>query len=441
VTDPAPTIPDRDPHIVPALYLTGDLPPLGGRIKERPEDFLVDEQPLYQPCGEGEHIYLFVEKRNLTTLRVSRILAQHFGVHSSAVGHAGLKDKVALTRQVFSVHVPGKKPEDFPSLVHERMAVLWADLHTNKLRPGHLLGNRFSIRIRGVEMSKALVAQRALELLEKTGVPNRVGEQRFGYTQRNHLIGRALILGDAQGVLDALLAPAGTMPDGQLQGRQLFAAGDFQRAMESFNWDSRTERRVLAVLARGGTPTRAIKEIERREEEFFLSAFQSAAFNRVLDDRLREGMLGGLREGDLAMKADNRAVFRVEAGTLGPELSQRLATFEISPSGPMWGPEMMRATGQTDEMEVAALESMGVTASQLESYAQRRKGRLTGTRRPLRVQLTDPAVEGGIDEHGPYVRVAFDLPRGAFATAVLREIMKPELVGADPISEQDDEED
>jgi tRNA pseudouridine13 synthase len=440
VTDPAPPIPDRDPHVVPALYLTADLPPLGGRIKERPEDFLVDEQPLYQPCGQGEHIYLFVEKRNLSTLRVSRILAQHFGVHSSAVGHAGLKDKAAITRQVFSVHVPGRKPEDFPSLSHERINILWADLHTNKLRPGHLLGNRFSIRIRGVEMSKALVAARALAMLEKTGVPNRVGEQRFGYTQRNHLIGRAMILGDARGVLDALLAPAGDMPDGQIAARELYAAGDYQRALENFFLESRTERRVLGVLARGGAPGKAVREIERREEEFFLSAFQSAAFNRVLDDRLRLGLLGSLREGDLAMKSDNRALFRVEAATLGPELDERLAEFEIGPSGPMWGPEMMRAAGATDAAEVAALESMGVAVADLDAYAQRRRGRLVGTRRPLRVRITDTDVEGGIDEHGPYVRLAFDLPRGAFATSVLREIMKPELVGGGPIAGEDEED-
>lgn len=437
---PPPPPPDRDPHIIPALYLTADLPAIGGKIKERPEDFLVEEQPLYQPSGQGEHIYLFVQKRNLSTLRAARILAQHFGVHASAVGHAGLKDKVALTRQVFSVHVPGKKPEDFPALRHERLDVLWVDLHANKLRPGHLLGNRFSIKIRGVDMTKALAASKALTALEKSGVPNRFGEQRFGYTQRNHLIGRALILGDAAGVLEALLAPAGDMPDGQVEARKLYLAGEYKAALEAFFRESRTERRVLGVLMRGGTAQKAVREIERREEEFFLSAFQSAVFNRVLDDRLRAGLLGALREGDLAMKEENRAVFRVAAETLGPDLEGRLARFEISPSGPMWGPEMMRAEGAADQAEVAALLSMGVSPQQLAAFADRRKGRLTGARRPLRVRLTDPDVEGGIDEHGHYIRVAFDLPRGAFATSVLREIMKPELAGSGPIESPEDED-
>src|SRR5689334_18599213 len=110
-----------DPHLVPARYLTAGVPGIGGRIRERPEDFLVDEQPLYQPSGEGEHVYLLVEKRNMSTMHAARVLAAHFKVDQSAVGHAGLKDRVAVTRQVFSVHVPGKKPEDFPMLVHEKM--------------------------------------------------------------------------------------------------------------------------------------------------------------------------------------------------------------------------------------------------------------------------------------------------------------------------------
>jgi tRNA pseudouridine13 synthase len=427
---PAPRPRDNDPHVVPARYLTASVPGLGGRLRQRPEDFLVEEQPLYQPGGEGEHIYVLVEKRNLSTLMAARVLARHFGVHPSAVGHAGLKDKVAITRQVFSIHTPGKRPEDFPMLTHERMGILWTDLHSNKLRTGHLAGNRFSIRIRGVEMTRALQAGAALRILEREGVPNRIGEQRFGYTLRNHLVGRALILGDHAGVLAALLGPAEGMPDGQIEARRLYAAGRYEEALHAFLPQSRTERRVLGVLMRGGSAAKAIHAIERTEEEFFLAAFQSAVFNAVLDRRLVEGTLGTLVEGDLAFKHDNRAVFAVETATLGDELTGRLSRFEISPSGPMWGPGMMRASGAVDQAEVAALTALGVTVEDLDRFGERRSKRLVGTRRPLRVRLTDPDVEGGVDEHGSYVRVAFDLPRGAFATTVLREIMKPELAGS-----------
>src|SRR5258708_143045 len=92
---PPPSSPRRPtlPAPAPPPLLTSDLPGIGGVFKERPEDFLVDEQPLYEPSGQGEHIYLFVEKRGMSTLRAARVIAHHFGVHVSAVGFAGLKDK------------------------------------------------------------------------------------------------------------------------------------------------------------------------------------------------------------------------------------------------------------------------------------------------------------------------------------------------------------
>lgn len=431
--------------IAQPVYLTHHLKPIGGRIKLRPEDFLVEEQPLYQPSGHGEHIYLFVQKRDLSTLHAARILARHFGVHLSAVGYAGLKDKRAITTQTFSIHTPGKTPEDFPMLTHDRLQILWADLHTNKLRRGHLAGNRFSIRIRGVDMSAPLVAHKALRELERVGVPNRIGEQRFGYMRRNHLVGLAIVKADAQAAIDALLAPRGpheNFPDFQHEGRELYRAGRYADAIAAFSPKSRTERRVLAALARGQGAARALAAIDRPELEFFLTAMQSAVFNAILDQRLREGTLGRLAPGDVACKLDNRAMFAVtDADLVGPDLQSRLDRLEISPTGPMWGPKMMRAAGNTDARELEALAALGLTPAALDAFDARRPNRLIGDRRPLRVPLTYPDVEGGIDEHGPYVRVAFDLPRGSFATEVLREIMKPELAGTPIEEESPDDED
>lgn len=427
---PASPANDRGTHVVPARYITADLPPLGGRIKERPEDFIVEELPRYQPGGQGEHIYLFIQKRGLSTLEVVRILAQHFGVPEQAVGYAGLKDKQAVTLQTFSVHVPGRKIEAFPSLRHEGIEVAWADYHTNKLRPGHLTGNRFSVRIRGVDAAQATVAARALARLQRTGVPNRFAEQRFGLDLRNHLVGRALVLGDDRAFLDALLGPLPGASTPTTPARELYARGAYAEAAEAFPRSLRTERAVLRALARGEPSHRAKRAVGRAELSFFLSAFQSAVFNAVLDERVLSGTIGTLLPGDLVIKHENHAVFRVdEATTSDPATGERLARFEISPSGPMWGSDMMRATGRTDEVEVAALAATGVTLDHLARFEHGRMGLIRGSRRPLRVPLRYPDVEGGIDEHGHYVRCTFELPRGSFATAVLREIMKPELAG------------
>lgn len=346
-----------------AVYLTSDLPGIGGVIKERPEDFIVEEQPLYQPAGEGEHCYLFIEKTGIDTPEMIKIVSQHFGVRERDVGVAGQKDAHAVTRQLVSIHTPGKTVESFPMLQHPSLGVLWVDMHTNKLRMGHLKSNRFSIRIRGVEMTTAPQVLAIVRKLEQLGVPNRFGVQRFGSRGDNHVLGRAILTGES---------------------RRKFGVG----------------RRRL-----------------------FLNALQSAVFNEVLDRRIESGTLGSLAEGDLAWKHDSGSVFAVDAEVLGnPDTQERLDALAISPSGPMWGEKMSRASGSVEEAEIAALAKFELTP---EDFAKSFHSKLVpGVRRPLRTPITDCEVEGGIDEHGGYVRLAFDLPAGSYATAVLREVMK-----------------
>ena len=166
-------------------YLTPDLPGVGGVLKARPEDFLVEEQPLYEPSGEGERLYLFIEKRELTTPEAIRRIASAFRTHRRNIGSAGLKDKHAVTRQHLSIWLPGV-PDDVVAESLERLkdntklTVHWAERHGNKLRRGHHGGNRFVIRLRDVEPTAVLKAKPILDRLAAEGFPNYLGEQRFG---------------------------------------------------------------------------------------------------------------------------------------------------------------------------------------------------------------------------------------------------------------------
>ncbi|MBC7772395.1 MAG: tRNA pseudouridine(13) synthase TruD, partial [Pyrinomonadaceae bacterium] len=428
LADPDAIEPDLDPRIDPCVYLTHAISPVGGVIKQRPEDFFVEELPAYEPCGSGEHIYLFIEKRNISTMHAVQAVARHFNVRIGDVGYAGLKDKFAVTRQLLSVYTPGKKPADFPAFEHERIGLLWCDQHTNKLRQGHLAGNRFVIRIRNTDLTKVVHAHRALSLLEKIGVPNRIGEQRFGNLANNHLIGRALLLRDHQTVADLLLGPSQRFPEMQTEARALYAAGKYDESWAAFSRNADTERRVLHALAKGKPARHAIYAMGNMPMRFYITAFQSAVFNAVLDARLAEGAVGSLKDGDLAWKHENGAVFKVDEAVLeDPTTPQRLAALNISPSGPMWGLEMMQPSGETARMEQAALDATGVTLDALTDFAKKLSDPVPGKRRPLRIPLAYPDAEGGTDEHGHYVRVVFELPAGSFATVVLRELMKPEL--------------
>lgn len=417
----------------PRVYLTHDTPGAGGVIKQREDDFLVEELPAYEPCGSGEHIYLFVEKRNLTTMDLVRKIATHFGVRRESVGFAGLKDRFAVTRQLISVHTPGKKPDDFPALHVAGVVVHWTDLHTNKLRRGHLNGNRFVVRIRGVEPGKVVHAMKTLKRLHQHGAPNRVGEQRFGVLDRNHEIGRALLARNAQAVADALLGlpPTGAWcPSSQITGRTLYQERRFNDAIDALPRSLQTERRALAVLARGGTPAGVARSLARFEQSFFVAALQSALFNRVLDERLAAGTLGTLRAGDVAFKHDTGAVFAVTQAMIDdPDqhaaLSERAGRLAISPSGPMWGSAMLPPAAETLAHEQRVLAECGLTFDDFVRLARTRLDGIEGARRPLRVPLTNPDVEAGQDEHGPYIRCTFELPRGSFATSVMHEIIKP----------------
>ncbi len=396
---------------------------IGGRLRTRYEDFLVEEIPLYEPAGEGEHVYLFIEKQGMSTLDMVRLIARHFGVRPRDVGFAGLKDKRAITRQLLSVWMPGRAIEDVPSLDDDRVAILWADRHTNKLRRGHLRGNRFSIRIREVPVHAVVHAQKALERLGREGLANRFGEQRFGFLGNNHLVGRALVMGKSEEALTHLLGPNASHPDAQTEGRKLFAAGRFAEAKDEFHHSLRAERSVLDALAREASAEHALQRIDRSALSFYITAYQSAVFNAVLSQREEAGTVGTLTEGDLAFMHASRATFAVGAAELGdPEMPGRLTRLEVSPSGPMWGTTMRRATGTVALTELDALHATGVDEAALARFADA-GGNIKGDRRPLRVPVIDPEVEGGADEHGTFVRCAFELPRGCFATSVMREIM------------------
>lgn len=408
------------------LYLTHDVPGINGTIKERDEDFMVDEIPLYEPKGSGDYIFMYVEKQGLSTIQMRDLLAGHFQVNQRAIGHAGLKDKRAITRQVVSIHTPGKTPEDFPSLNHPKLNVQWIDMHDNRLERGHLAGNRFVIKVRGVSPTAVVYAQKTLGMLGKTGLPNRFGVQRFGYLQNNHLVGRAMILGDAQAALDLMLGIGPVMPELQRESREAYAAGDLQRAFEAMPKVFKGERQALRVLSKGGDQSAALKAIDPTAAGFYISSFQSAIFNAMLNRRIESETLDRLVEGDLAFPIKSRNTFAVtEENVHETELLERLASFEVSPSGPMWGTTMARASGGIDDVELKALASAGVTVEDLHACEARDGYQMIGgDRRPMRIPVIDPDVEGGVDEHGSYVRCSFELPRGSFATTVMDEVMK-----------------
>lgn len=323
--------------------------PLAGDFRATPEDFLVEEILGFAPEGHGEHLWLWIEKRGFTTLEAVRHLARACGVPPRAVGYSGMKDRVAVTRQWLSVHLPGQQaPDDLA----ERLAgcgvrVLEQVRHPRKLKRGVHRSNRFSLRISGAAVGEGIEPRWAW--LCRHGVPNLFGPQRFG-------------------------------PEG------------------------RNLARARAVLARGWR-----KRDDR--EGMLLSAARSYLFNELAAMRLADGSWQRLVPGDVAILDGSASQFAVEAPDA--ELDERAARLDLHPSGVLWGTGASLAAGEAAHYERILAERHVALCQGLERAGVRL------ARRALRMRLGQPRLE---TEEG-VAQLDFHLPRGSFATAVLRELI------------------
>jgi tRNA pseudouridine13 synthase len=309
----------------PPPLLTADLPGVGGRIKERPEDFEVEEIPAYQPSGEGDFLYLWVEKRGLGADYFVRQVARRLGVGPDEVGTAGLKDRHAVTRQMVSV--PARVEPRLADLDGDGVRVLSVGRHGNKLRPGHLHGNRFRVLIRGAAPDAPILLPPLLERLRQHGLPNFYGPQRFGRGGETLTLGLALLRGEA-------------VP------RK--AAGPFLRKLA-------------------------------------LSAAQSALFNVCLARRMGDGLLRRVVAGDVMAKWPFGGMFVADDVAREQERFDRRETVT---TGPMFGRKMYPAVkADAAEREAAVLAEAGLTPAAFHGFGKL----LGGARRMNLVYVDDLA--------------------------------------------------
>lgn len=163
-------------------------------MRTMPEDFVVEEQLGFAASGQGEHLFLEIEKRLANSVWVAQQLARWAGIPEHAVGYAGLKDRHALTRQTFTLHLPGKEPPSLESMEIEGVRVLSVDRHQRKLPRGALRGNRFVLTLREVDGDRVAIEDRLTQIAAR-GVPNGFGAQRFGFDGGNVEAARAMFAG------------------------------------------------------------------------------------------------------------------------------------------------------------------------------------------------------------------------------------------------------
>lgn len=333
-------------------YLTAALPGIAGVLRTSPEDFVVDEEPAYLPAGVGDHVFVRIEKRGLTTPQAVERIARALSVNQRDIGVAGMKDRHAVTRQWLSLPPP-VTPEAAQALALDDLEILEAVRHGHKLRTGHVRANRFVLTVRQCADDAAAKARAILDLLAAApGAPNWYGEQRFGR-------------------------------------------------------DGDNAERGLAIV-RGDKPPR-----DRKLARLLLSALQSKLFNEWLVARIGDGLYARVIGGDLLHKAGGGQFVCEDPSVDEP----RLLAGELAVTGPMFGHSMRAPAGEAAEREQRILEAAGLTAGTFASV----RAIAEGTRRDATIHVGAPAVrsvEPGV------IEVSFSLPGGAYATAVMREVMK-----------------
>lgn len=317
-------------------------------FKAVPEDFRVEERLSFVPSGSGPHWLLRVEKRTANTRWVAAELARLAQVPVSAVGYAGLKDRQAVAVQWFSVPALATAAGFWSAAHTAEFRVLEVHGNPRKLKRGALVGNRFTIRLRKTAWSREQLEEK-LAAVRAHGVPNYFGPQRFG--------------------------------------------------RDGFNLD-----RVQAWVCSGQAPR------GRTERGFALSAARSLIFNAALARRVAAGDWSQLAPGDLANLDGSGSYFQVAA--VDDALRRRLASFDIHPSGPLWGRGQPQTQALPHALEIEVARQFEDVADLLASEG------LTQERRALRCAVRDLAIESD----SSVLTLSFALGRGQFATAVLREI-------------------
>jgi tRNA pseudouridine13 synthase len=281
-----------------------------------PRDFIVEEIPLYDFTGEGEHLVLKVRKKEMTTWEMLDAISNHVGIRRRDMGYAGLKDKHAMTIQYISL--PAKFEEKIGAFSHDKIKILDSTRHNNKIRVGHLKGNRFEIRLKkvlGVQKDKI---DSVLKWIKANGVPNYFGNQRFGTDGNNWVDGKKLIEGKLK-----------------IRDRKTreFLMGSYQSYLFN-NWLSKRIEmcKLLEEFSESETegilklPSGTVKESKKQK-----------AFFKIL-------------EGDLLMHYPYGRVFYAEDPLTE---SQRFDERDIAPTGLIPGKKIKLAEGSAREIEQA----------------------------------------------------------------------------------------
>jgi tRNA pseudouridine13 synthase len=367
------------------------------------KDFVVDEVPLYEFSGDGEHLILKIRKRDLTTWEMISIIAKRLGIRDRDIGYAGMKDKNGMTMQHISV--PRKLEAKLDNFDEKNISILSRTYHNNKIRLGHLKGNRFFIRLKKVNPTSASMISGAVEKIKEFGMPNFFGYQRFGSDGDNFEVGKKIV---EEGL---------EMRD---QSKKRLFVNAYQSHL--FNeWLS--ERIKLSRLIEGFSIKELPKVFETlslKFEYYEILKSQTHPFKLLIGDVMMHYPHGrafilkneSQNESEISIETDNTETEKEvpKESNFNIELA-RFYKRDIVPSGILVGSRAMKS-----EKDASIYESP------LWSFGEK----LDGERRYAWIFPED--LSGKYREEEFWFELNFFLPRGSYATTLLEEIAKREII-------------
>ena len=420
--------PDSERAIGLGFYAT-TTPPLTGTIKADADDFRVDEISSYPvPMAGGPYTVLRVRSRNWEQHELAAQLGARLGLPPHAMSWAGTKDRRAVAERLLSYR--GTPPTTMPDI--PGVEVLEAYSARDGLSLGHHYGNSFSIRVTGLVVAEdpaGRIRTAVAELHQGGAVPNFFGPQRFGEVRPvTHLVGQALVAGDTAGAVELYLAglPELSDPVGRAARLAYAETHDAARALAEFPRAYRFERQILERLARGASPASSLRALSRELRLLFVHALQSWMFNLWLLERVSAGRSLALPEvGDTLLRVardgttPSRDPVAVAAGNL-PECQETVRKGRARLAGPLIGYETARPAGPSGELFDRVLDRTHVDPNgfRLPTFPELASA---GAWRPATIATPPISVRDSAES----IVVGFALPKGSYATVVLRELLKP----------------
>ena len=398
-------------------YFTSALPGIGGQVKQRAEDFRVDECPPDNiRGGRGRFTWFKLSKRGLTTPAAISRVAFHLGIKPNAITFAGLKDANAITSQWVSL-------ADVDVRRLERMRdknIRISDIHFRPVgqNVGNLTGNRFVVKVRGVDRRQQNQAQAIMDLMARRGVPNYFGQQRFGSRGDNAAMGEALIRGQHEEFLRVFLGrKRKSDPPRSQTARDAYDHRALKRALACWAPYCMDPRNALSALLAGKAPAEAIKTITPRIRQIYIQSYQSLIFNDILARRI--DAIDTIQRGEIAEDHTTSRSFHVKDLA---DATARAAAFKVSPTGLIPGRRMRIAEGEPGKIERDVMARHKIDAKLFDQSTTTMN--VGASRRPLRFRPTDVQASAGKDRNGTFVEIAFTAPAGCYATVLLEELCK-----------------